>query len=636
MKLLIFAFAFCLQTLSLHADNKELYKRLDSVIAHRADYDALKEQKIHNIKLGSAYVTSKEDKLRMYERLVNEYTPYIFDSAFVYTQKSIDLAVHTNDTAYFKKFQIIKARLLVFRGFYIEAKEILDDMSVPPSDRQLNYLYNSVQCALYFNLKLSCRGTEYDMRYDKLFHKYMDNTLLYSTQKDAQYYYMKGAQLAYSNGNIKDIDACLSKVMSQLKPGSRLYGMSAFIMSKVYGIHHQPELQERYLLLAAISDVMSATNESMALQEVALSLYEHDVRKAQRYINVSLSDANVFSSKLRRIELYSNMHTILSAYNHELENAGKWHIVLTLSIIVLLVVIVWDAMRIKRNNNLLRQNEKNLTAQTEQLNATNSKQKEANDKLVKSNDALVKSNDELVKSNDELKDSNKALKDSNKALQNSNDELKDSNKALQNSNDELQNSNDALQNSNDALQNSNKALQNSNDELKDSNKALQNSNDKFEQINAKREYIAKSYISLCYLYIEKLESQRKMVIRKIKANQQKELLSILSSSKRTAEENHHFFSQFDSIFLSFYPTFVKELNTLLTPEAQVELKENNELTPSLRVAALIRLGVTESSVIAGILSYSPQTIYNYRSALKNGAIDKDSFEENLLRLCAVY
>lgn len=549
MKLLIFAIAFCLQTLSLHADNKALYKRLDSVIAHRADYDALKEQKIQNIKLGSAYVTSKEDKLKMYERLVNEYTPYILDSAFVYTQKSIDLAVHTNDTASCKKFQIIKARLLIFRGFYIEAKEILDDMSVPPSDRQLNYLYNCAQCALYFNLKLSGRGTEYDMRYDKLFHKYLDNTLLYSTQKDAQYYYLKGAQLAYSNGDLKEIEASLGKAMSQLKPDSRLYGLSAFLMSKVYGKHHQPELQERYLLLAAISDVMSATKESMSLQEVALSLYKHDVRKAQRYISVSLSDANVFSNKLRRIELYSNMHTILSAYNHALENTGKWHIILTLSIIVLLLVIVWGEMRIKRNNNLLKQNEKNLTAQTEQLNATNSKQKEANDELVKYNDALVKSNDEL------------------------------------------------------------------------------------EQTNAKREYMAKAYISLCYLYIEKLENQRKMVIRKIKANQQKELLSILSSSKRTAEENQTFFSQFDSIFLSLYPTFVKELNTLLMPEAQVELKENNELTPSLRVAALIRLGITESSMIAGILSYSPQTIYNYRSALKNGAIDKDSFEENLQRLC---
>ena len=526
----------------MHADNDELYERLDSVIAHRTDYYVQKDKKIEQIKLGSAYVTDKKDKLQMYERLVNEYSPYIYDSAMVYTQKGIDLARQANDSDCYKKFQIIKARLLVSRSFYIEAKEILDNIEVPPTYRRLNYLYNSAQSALYLNLKLSTRDTEYSPRYDRLFHKYIGDALLYSQQKDAQYYYMKGVQLAYSNGKIKDIEACLSKAMSQLKPDSWLYGKSAFILAKVYGRHHQPDLQERYLLLAAISDVMSATNESLALQEVALRLYKHDVRKAQRYITVSLNDANVFSSRPRRIDLYSNMHTILSAYNHALENAGKWHIVLMLSIIVLLVVIVVETMRIKRKNNLMQQNEKNLTAQTEQLSATNSKQKEANEELEKLNDEL-------------------------------------------------------------------------------------------EQTNAKREYMAKAYISLCYLYIEKLENQRKMVIRKIKANQQKELLSILSSSKRTAEENQTFFSQFDSIFLSLYPTFVKELNTLLTPEAQVELKENNELTPSLRVAALIRLGITESSMIAGILSYSPQTIYNYRSALKNGAINKDSFEENLQRLC---
>ena len=571
----------------MHADNDELYERLDSVIAHRTDYYVQKDKKIEQIKLGSAYVTDKEAKLQMYERLVNEYSPYIYDSAMVYTQKGINLARQANDSDCYKKFQIIKARLLVSRSFYIEAKEILDNIEVPPTDRRLNYLYNCAQCALYFNLKLSTQDTEYGPRYDRLFHKYMDNALLYSPQKDAQYYYMNGVQLAHSNGSVKDIEACLSKAMSQLKPDSWLYGKSAFILAKVYGRHHQPELQERYLLLAAISDVMSATNEGMALQEVALRLYKHDVRKAQQYINVSLNDANVFSSRPRRIDLYSNLHTILSAYNHALENAGKWHIVLMLSIIVLLGGVVWGAMRIKRKNNLLKQNEKNLTAQTEQLSATNSKQKEANDELVKSNDQLVKSNDALVKSNDKLAKSN----------------------------DELVKSNDELVKSNDALT---------------------ESNDNFEQTNAKREYMAKAYIGLCYQYIEKLESQRKMVIRKIKANQQKELLSILSSSKRTAEENHTFFSQFDSIFLSLYPTFVTELNTLLTPEAQVELKENNELTPSLRVAALIRLGITESSMIAGILSYSPQTIYNYRSALKNGAIDKDSFEENLQRLCVVY
>lgn len=148
--------------------------------------------------------------------------------------------------------------------------------------------------------------------------------------------------------------------------------------------------------------------------------------------------------------------------------------------------------------------------------------------------------------------------------------------------------------------------------------------------------MANAFIMLCYQYIERLKNQRKLVIRKIKTNQQNELLSTLSSSRQSAEESQNFFSQFDKIFLSLYPSFVKELNTLLLPEAQIQLKEDNELTPTLRVAALIRLGVTESAMIAGILSYSPQTIYNYRSTLKNSAIDKENFEENLQKLCSVY
>ena len=181
-----------------------------------------------------------------------------------------------------------------------------------------------------------------------------------------------------------------------------------------------------------------------------------------------------------------------------------------------------------------------------------------------------------------------------------------------------------------------KQLSADNKQRKKDNKALQDSNDEFKYTNAKRESMANAFIMLCYQYIERLDSQRKLVIRKIKATQQKELLSILSSSKRGTEESQNFFSQFDKIFLSLYPSFVNEQNSLLIPEAQIELREDNELTPKLRVAALVRLGVTESRKIAGILSYSLQTIYNYRSTLKNSAIDKEHFEENLQKLCSVY
>lgn len=624
MQILILTITICLSIISARADNTKLYKRLDSVIANRAEYEAKKEKRLHDIKNAINYVNNATDKLRIYERLINEYTPYKYDSAMVYVQKAINLAKQTNSSEYYTQYQILKARLLVYRGFYIEAKEILEKLEIPPTNRHINYLYNCSLSALYFNLNMSTKNTEYCQRYSTLFQDYIDKAIEYCPKKDAQYYYMKGVQLFYSKGTIHDIITCFNKAMSLSKPDSRLYAMSAYALSKTYDRSHQSEQQERYLLLAAISDVMASTNEYVALQEVALSLYKDkdNLRKANEYINISLMDADAYSNRLRRAELYANLHVIRSAYNKKLQEQGTWQNVAIICILVLIAIIVTTIVYVVRKNHLLKLKENELKTLTEQLSADNKQHK-------KDNKALKDSNKALKDSNDELKDSNKALEDSNKALQNSNDELKGSNDALKDSNKALKDSNKALQDSNDELKGSNNAL-------KDSNKALQDSNDEFEYTNAKRESMANAFIMLCYQYIERLKNQRKLVIRKIKTNQQNELLSTLSSSRQSAEESQNFFSQFDKIFLSLYPSFVKELNTLLLPEAQIQLKEDNELTPTLRVAALIRLGVTESAKIAGILSYSPQTIYNYRSTLKNSAIDKEHFEENLQKLCSTY
>ena len=785
MRTLILTITISLSLINARADNNKLYERLDSVIAHSADYDVIKEKRLKDIKLGAKFVIAATDKLRIYEQLANEYSPYVYDSAMVYVQRGISLAKQTGNSDYCNRFLITKASLLIERGFYIEAKESLDKIEISQSDPKQNFLFYCAQSSLYYNLNAYCQKMEFSKHYNELFKEYIGKALYYCPKNSAMYYYMKGINLFFSGRSINEISASLNKAMQMFGPENRMYGRAAYALSKAYGNNKLWEQQGRYLLLAAISDVMSANNESLALQDVALLLYKNknDLDKARKYINQTLKDAHAYNSRLQQVELYTNLHVILSAYNEKLQKEAIWKNVTIICILMLLVVIAAAVVYFSRKNHLLKLSEKVLKALTEELSATNKQQlkdnkalqdsndeltssnkafQDSNDKLTSSNKALRDSNDELKgsnkalrdsndelkgsnkalhdsndelmssnkalrdsndelkgsnkalqdsndeltssnkalrDSNDELKGSNKALRDSNdelkgsnkalqdsndelkgsnKALRDSNDELKGSNKALQDSNDELKGSNKALQDSNDELMSSNKALQDSNDELKynnnelkynnnelknfnnelkdsnkalkdsnnelkdsnnelkDSNKALRNSNDELENTNTKRELMANAFIMLCYQYIERLESQRKLVIRKIRANQQNELLSILSSSKLSTEENQNFLSQFDKIFLSLYPSFVNELNSLLIPEAQIELKEDNKLTPSLRVAALVRLGVTESPKIAGILSYSLQTIYNYRSTLKNSAIDKENFEENLQKLCSVY
>ena len=659
MRTLILTITICLSIINARADNKKLYERLDSVIAHSADYDVIKEKRLKDIKLGAKFVTNTADKLRIYEQLANEYSLYVYDSAMVYVQKGISLAKQTGNSDYCNRFLITKASLLIERGFYIEAKENLDKIEISQSDPKQNFLFYCAQSSLYYNLNAHCQKMEFSQHYNELFKEYIGKALYYCPKNSAMYYYMKGINLFYSGRSINEISASLNKAMQMFGPENRMYGRAACVLSKAYGNNKLLEQQRRYLLLAAISDVMSSNNESLALQDVALLLYKNknDLDKARKYINQTLKDAHDYNSRLQRVELYANLHVILSAYNEKLQKEAIWKNVTIICILMLLVVIAAAVVHVNRKKDLLKLSEKELKALTEKLSATNKQQlkdnkalQDSNDELTSSNKAFQDSNDKLTSSNKTLRDYNDELKGSNKALQDSNDELMSSNKALQDSNDELKynnnelkynnnelkNFNNELKDSNKALKDSNNELKDSNNELKDSNKALRNSNDELENTNTKRELMANAFIMLCYQYIERLDSQRKLVIRKIKANQQNELLSILSSSKRGTEESQNFFSQFDKIFLSLYPSFVNELNSLLIPEAQIELKEDNKLTPSLRVAALVRLGVTESPKIAGILSYSLQTIYNYRSTLKNSAIDKEHFEENLQKLCSVY
>ena len=175
----------------------------------------------------------------------------------------------------------------------------------------------------------------------------------------------------------------------------------------------------------------------------------------------------------------------------------------------------------------------------------------------------------------------------------------------------------------------------SNNMLTETNERLNRANEKLLDTNRKREGLAKLYIDLCAKYIDKMAKFQVMVQRKIKANQINELMSYVSSSRLNYEDADTFMKRFDEAFLNLYPSFVTKFNALLKDDEQVITQNPHSLTTELRIFALIRLGVKESSEIAALLYYTPRTIYNYRSAFKNKALDRESFEERVCMLCTI-
>ena len=73
-----------------------------------------------------------------------------------------------------------------------------------------------------------------------------------------------------------------------------------------------------------------------------------------------------------------------------------------------------------------------------------------------------------------------------------------------------------------------------------------------------------------------------------------------------------FFVNFDTAFLNLYPKFIEEFNALLREGEEIIPKRGEILNTELRIFALIRMGIQDSSGIATLLFYSPQTIYNHQ------------------------
>lgn len=173
------------------------------------------------------------------------------------------------------------------------------------------------------------------------------------------------------------------------------------------------------------------------------------------------------------------------------------------------------------------------------------------------------------------------------------------------------------------LSRANASLRQLNDELADKNRELSESNDLKEQ------YIAR-FFDLCSLYIDKMDGYRKSLYRLAQNRQFDELYKRLKSTSMMENEVDELYKNFDAVFLNLYPTFVADFNALLADEERIRLRPGELLNKELRIYALLRLGITDSSKIAAFLRCSLSTVYNYRTRMRNRAsVSKEEFERRI-------
>lgn len=175
-----------------------------------------------------------------------------------------------------------------------------------------------------------------------------------------------------------------------------------------------------------------------------------------------------------------------------------------------------------------------------------------------------------------------------------------------------------------------KAVQRSRDDLKKANERLERATRKLAEANLIRERYVGYFMHQSSINVNRLDEFRKNVNRKIKANQIDDLYVL--SSRPLEKELEELYSNFDKAFLNLYPNFIEEFNRLLQPDSQFPLLKD-KLNTSLRIFALIRLGITDMTQIANFLHYSVQTVYNYKSRVRKvSLLAPEAFEEKVKKI----
>ncbi|MGB1241184.1 MAG: DUF6377 domain-containing protein [Chitinophagales bacterium] len=556
-----------------------LLNQLDQAIAEENRYIALKESKVAALKeqLQNQSIT-RAATYELNSQLYEEYKQYKFDSALHYIYANLDLSNSFNNPQELIEAKLNLSAILTATGMPYESIENMHTIpkkKLNPDDLH-DYYYTYKQA--YQKLDEHTLNVKYAPDYYTKTKLYQDS-LLQSVSTDSYAYLLEAGFLAFEEGELEEAEGIyLDLCENHLSFGESLYARAAGTLAGIYERKGQLLLQKKYIILSAISDIQAVVKENASLTTLAILLYkEGEINRANKYIEYALEDANFYNARLRKIEISQVYPIITNAYELQMEkqkNELRFALIGITAISFLLFFALTYIYLQMRKLSLARKNLHNVNQELEQ----------ANGQLNKLNQTLQSTNHQLNASNEQLNESNERSNALNQELQQSNSRLNKLNKELQEAN------------------------------------------------YIKEEYIG-HFLNQCSAYIDKLETYRKIVRNKVQTKQYQKLVKLTEPTTLLKSELKEFYNNFDNAFLRLYPDFVKKFNGLLEDDKQLRLKKGELLNTELRIFALIRLGIVDSYKIANFLRYSVNTIYNYRSKIKNkSAVEREKFEEYVMEI----
>jgi tetratricopeptide (TPR) repeat protein len=311
-----------------------------------------KEVHIRNIK--ARITLNKEDNQQLYDlytEIFKEYRSYIYDSAYVYVVKLIDISSTLNDSDKIISSKVKLGFCYLSSGLFKEAFDILSSLDVDKCKIETKIEYYTCKSRLYFDLGDYNNTAEFKTQYNEIGNQIIDSAIFLIQYNSARYWATLGLKYMKSDNFDGALEA-LQKMINSRNYSEHDLAIATSSIAYILTLKGEKENAEEYLIKAAISDIKSSVKETVAIRNLAQLLYEDkEIGPAVRYIRKALDDASFYNARHRQIEIGHILPIIEKERINIIENQRDRIMSVSILISVLLIalvvafIIIWKSLK---------------------------------------------------------------------------------------------------------------------------------------------------------------------------------------------------------------------------------------------------------------------------------------------------
>lgn len=362
-------------------DSGSVLDQLDEALKNKAQYVADKEKTIELLKkrLAANPKGSPELKFEINDELYKQYRSFIYDSAFAYASKLIDIgyALRAPEKIAYAKTQM--GFITLSAGMFKETFDTLNTVKVSDMGESTKLDYYALMARVLYDLCDYNRDVYYCDIYIDMADKYIEFATRLSDPDSYNFLYLNGLhnlRIQRSDEAVKYLEELLS---GDVKLTNHQFAITASTLSFLHLKLGDTTQAINLLAEACIYDIKSATKETLAMTRLAEILYaKGEVEKAYKYINHSMDDANFYGAKQRKSEVSAILPIIASARLNYIDNQRRTLLGYSIGLTALSILTIIFALSTFYQFRKLRRKDRELLKTNEALTETNDKLTEAN------------------------------------------------------------------------------------------------------------------------------------------------------------------------------------------------------------------------------------------------------------------